>query len=61
MGKFLKPQSHKFPDTTMKIKSPSQSALTIVSLNYLSRGFSGGSVVKNPPANVGDIDLAPGS
>ena len=24
-------------------------------------GFSGGSVVKNPPANAGDVDLIPGS
>ena len=23
-------------------------------------GFSGGSVVKNPPASVGDVDLIPG-
>ena len=25
------------------------------------RGFPGGSVVKNPPANAGDTDLVPGS
>ena len=24
-------------------------------------GFSGGSVVKNPPANAGDVGLIPGS
>ena len=24
-------------------------------------GFPGGSVVKNPPANAGDVDLIPGS
>ena len=24
-------------------------------------GFSGGSVLKNPPANAGDLDLIPGS
>ena len=27
----------------------------------LSLGFPGGSVVKNPPANAGDVDLIPGS
>ena len=25
------------------------------------QGFPGGSVVKNPPANTGDVDLIPGS
>ena len=25
------------------------------------RGFPGGAVVKNPPANVGDMGLSPGS
>ena len=27
----------------------------------VSLGFPGGSVVKNPPANAGDVDLIPGS
>ena len=26
----------------------------------LDRGFPGGSVIKNPPANAGDMDLTPG-
>ena len=26
----------------------------------LAQGFPGGSVIKNPPANPGDIDLIPG-
>ena len=26
----------------------------------MSQGFSGGSVVKNPPANAGDMDSIPG-
>ena len=26
----------------------------------MRRGFPGGSVVKNPPANAGDADLIPG-
>ena len=25
------------------------------------KGFPGGSVVKNPPTNVGDVDLSPGT
>ena len=29
-------------------------------LNIIQRGFPGGSVVKNLPANVGDLDLIPG-
>ena len=28
---------------------------------YVYMGFSGGSAVKNPPANAGDIGLIPGS
>ena len=27
--------------------------------NHKDGGFPGGSVVKNPPANVGDMDLIP--
>ena len=27
----------------------------------MSEGFPGGSVVKNPPANAGDVGLMPGS
>ena len=27
---------------------------------YKSRGFPGGAVVKNPPANAGDLGLIPG-
>ena len=27
----------------------------------ITKGFSGGSVVKNPPANAGDVGLIPGS
>ena len=29
-------------------------------LSFTKRGFLGGSVVKNPPANVGDMGLIPG-
>ena len=28
---------------------------------YTSKGFPGGTVVKNPPANAGDMGLIPGS
>ena len=28
--------------------------------SYQSRGFPGGAVVKNPPANAGDTGLSPG-
>ena len=31
----------------------------LTELNF-NRGFPGGSVVKNPPANAGDTDLNPG-
>ena len=30
------------------------------SIAYYRNGFPGGSTVKNPPANVGDIGLIPG-
>ena len=29
--------------------------------NTLIQGFSGGSVIKNPPANTGDVGSIPGS
>ena len=32
----------------------------ILGKKWLPWGFSGGSVVKNPPANVGDMGLIPG-
>ena len=32
-----------------------------ISFKNLGRGFLGGSVVKNPPANAGDIGWIPGS
>ena len=39
-----------------------KSTLTYSFKTYLSfRGFPGGSVVKNPPANAGDMGLSPGS
>ena len=31
-----------------------------VSIKIWSRGFPGGTVVKNPPANEGDTGLSPG-
>ena len=33
----------------------------IYTLLYIKWGFLGGSVVKNPPANAGDVSLIPGS
>ena len=36
--------------------------LMILVLSYVwSKGFPGGSVVKSPPANAGDVDSVPGS
>jgi len=33
---------------------------TIISIGKLFLGFSGGSMVKNPPANAGDLCSIPG-
>ena len=35
--------------------------LSVDTLTSLAGGFPGGSVVKNPPANAGDVGLIPGS
>ena len=32
----------------------------IIKVKYQGEGFPGGSVVKNPPANAGDMGLIPG-
>ena len=38
------------------------SCMGFIMLRYVpSMGFPGGSVVKNPPANAGDVGLIPGS
>ena len=34
--------------------------MVIAAYNTVSRGFPGGSIVKNLPANTGDTDLIPG-
>ena len=33
----------------------------VINIHQLSMGFPGGTVVKNQPANVGDVGLIPGS
>ena len=33
----------------------------MLSIYHIVKGFPGGSVVKNPPANAGDVGLIPGS
>ena len=41
-------------------RSCSLSAVRVVSSAHLRLGLSGGSVVRNLPANAGDMDLVPG-
>ena len=62
-GKIIKfkKKSGKSQKRTFEKHLKSQGAQYLYSSIYLSNvGFPGGSVVKNPPANAGDVGSVPG-